>query len=60
MRLSQDRTVSVRDFLIERGVDPGRVSARGYGETRPVASNDTEVGRRANRRVEFLLERMRD
>ncbi|HCP46525.1 MAG TPA: hypothetical protein DIU15_10800 [Deltaproteobacteria bacterium] len=60
MRLSQDRTVSVRDYLIDRGVDPSRVSARGYGETRPVAPNDTEAGRRANRRVEFLLERMTD
>jgi outer membrane protein OmpA-like peptidoglycan-associated protein len=55
MQLSQDRVVTVREYLIDRGIDPDRLTARGYGETRPVADNDTEEGRRINRRVEFKL-----
>ncbi len=58
MVLSQDRTMTVRDFLIARGVDPGRLTARGYGETVPVANNATEAGRKQNRRVEFKLEEL--
>ena len=57
LRLSQDRTETVREYLIARGVDPDRLRARGYGETQPVASNETEEGRKANRRVEFKLYR---
>ncbi len=53
MELSQGRTESVREYLIRKGVSSERLTARGYGETMPVASNDTEGGRRANRRVEF-------
>jgi len=58
LRLSQDRTQTVREYLIVKGIDPERLIARGYGETRPVASNDTQEGRIANRRVEFKLDRM--
>ncbi len=58
LTLSQDRTQTVRDYLIDKGIDPERLTARGYGETRPVASNDTEAGRITNRRVEFKLEKM--
>jgi OmpA-OmpF porin, OOP family len=54
MRLSQARAESVRDYLIQRGVDPGRMVARGYGETRPIESNRTKKGRAENRRVEFV------
>jgi OOP family OmpA-OmpF porin len=53
MELSQGRTETVREHLIGKGVSSDRLTARGYGETMPVASNDTETGRRANRRVEF-------
>jgi len=57
MRLSQDRVETVREYLINKGVDPERLTARGYGETRPIADNATEEGRSANRRVEFILTR---
>lgn len=53
--LSQQRAESVRQFLISHGVAPERLTAQGYGEFRPVASNDSEAGREQNRRVEFKL-----
>ena len=53
-RLSQARAQSVLDYLIgEFGVSPDRLTAVGYGESRPVASNTTPTGRTLNRRVEF-------
>jgi OOP family OmpA-OmpF porin len=55
--LSQRRADAVRDFLIENGVAPSRIVARGYGEAAPVASNTTSIGRRENRRVEVLVPR---
>lgn len=58
LRLSQDRTETVREYLIGRGVDPDRLRARGYGEKQPVATNETDQGRRQNRRVEFKLYRL--
>jgi len=58
LRLSQERTEVVREYLISRGVDPDRLRARGYGETQPVATNETEEGRKQNRRVEFKLYRL--
>ncbi len=51
--LSRQRAQSVVDFLVARGVDADQLSAVGYGESRPIASNDTRRGRRANRRIEF-------
>lgn len=54
-KLSQDRSNSVRAYLIEKGIDPGRVQSAGYGESKPVATNDTPEGRQANRRVEFTI-----
>lgn len=54
-RLSQSRVDSVRTYLIERGVEPERILAVGYGEDRPLASNDTEDGRAQNRRVEISI-----
>jgi outer membrane protein OmpA-like peptidoglycan-associated protein len=59
MALSQDRVETVREYLINKGVDPDRLTARGFGETRPIADNETEQGRKANRRVEFILTRRR-
>lgn len=53
--LSERRAGSVRGFLIDRGVDPNRLVAVGYGETAPRASNDEEAGRRLNRRVDVML-----
>ncbi len=58
MLLSQDRTQTVRDYLIDQGIAPERLAAMGYGETKPVADNDTEAGRITNRRVEFKLDSM--
>lgn len=54
-KLSERRASSVANFLRGRGVAPSRVRIKGYGETAPVASNDTEDGRSQNRRVDFLI-----
>lgn len=54
-KLSQDRSNAVRTYLVEKGIDPARVRSVGYGESRPVATNDTPEGRQANRRVEFTI-----
>lgn len=51
--LSEDRANSVRAWLVDRGVAAERLMARGYGEDQPVATNTTDVGRAANRRVEL-------
>lgn len=53
--LSQKRADSVRQFLTYQGVDPDRITARGYGELEPVASNESISGRAMNRRVEFRV-----
>ncbi|WP_420456212.1 OmpA family protein [Rubrivirga sp.] len=54
-RLSQRRAESVASYLEASGVAANRLSAVGYGERRPVASNETETGRALNRRVEFTV-----
>jgi chemotaxis protein MotB len=53
--LSQKRADTVMQFLISQGVKPSLVSARGFGEADPVASNDTQAGQAQNRRVELTL-----
>jgi OOP family OmpA-OmpF porin len=53
VRLSQTRANAVRDYLISKGVDGGRITATGYGPEKPVADNATAAGRAANRRVEL-------
>ena len=53
--LSQGRSQSVVDHLISQGIDGSRLTAHGYGEAKPIDSNDTEVGRANNRRVEFTV-----
>jgi outer membrane protein OmpA-like peptidoglycan-associated protein len=45
----------VYQYLIDRGVDAGRLSYKGFGETQPVASNEDEGGRKLNRRTEFFV-----
>ena len=55
MKLSHDRAKSVRQYLIDGGIDSARIEAKGYGETTPVADNETEEGRAANRRTEFII-----
>jgi len=51
--VSERRAVSVKGYLVNHGIDGGRISTSGHGETQPVASNKTAVGRAANRRVEI-------
>jgi outer membrane protein OmpA-like peptidoglycan-associated protein len=53
--LSENRARSVRDYLVQQGVLTNSVSARGFGNTLPVASNDNSAGRQQNRRVELLV-----
>ena len=54
-RLSEQRADSVASYLESRGVQAARIGTRGYGESQPIASNDTEAGRAANRRVEIKI-----
>jgi outer membrane protein OmpA-like peptidoglycan-associated protein len=53
--LSENRADSVRSYLVDQGVPSSRISARGYGETMPKASNSTPEGRQLNRRVEIHI-----
>ncbi len=53
--LSERRADAVRDYLVDQGVPASRVTARGFGETMPKASNDTPEGRQLNRRVEIHI-----
>ena len=53
--LSQARAESVRDYLVRRGVAAQRIEAKGFGSSRPVATNLTAPGRERNRRVEFMV-----
>jgi outer membrane protein OmpA-like peptidoglycan-associated protein len=55
MKLSDARAKTVRDYLIGKGIDGGRLVAKGFGEPKPVADNNTEEGRFKNRRVEFEI-----
>ena len=53
--LSMRRANAVRDFLISEGVEESRMKAKGFGESRPVSDNETEEGRRRNRRTEIII-----
>jgi outer membrane protein OmpA-like peptidoglycan-associated protein len=53
--LSYRRVKSCKDYIVEKGIDPGRIIAIGYGPDRPVAPNDTEDNRAKNRRVEMRV-----
>lgn len=57
VKLSQQRVNKVKEYLVSKGVDAKRISGKGYGGTKPIASNDTEESRRMNRRVEFTIKR---
>ena len=54
-KLSENRAGAVRDYLVVQGVSTNSVSAKGYGNTLPVASNDNSAGRQENRRVELVV-----
>ena len=55
-KLSEQRAASVADYLADLGISRTRFVVNGYGETRPVATNDTEQGKQANRRVEVSVQ----
>jgi len=54
-KLSEDRAEAVKVYLVQKGISPDRLSAKGYGDTQPVADNATEMGKSQNRRVEFRV-----
>lgn len=54
-KLSERRVSSVRDYVVKKGVDSGRVSGQGFGESKPIADNKTREGRSKNRRVEIKV-----
>jgi outer membrane protein OmpA-like peptidoglycan-associated protein len=54
-KLSEQRSASVRDYLVQEGVATASLSAIGFGETQPIGSNDTPAGRQMNRRVELVV-----
>lgn len=54
-KLSDSRAKSVRDYILSKGIAENRIEAQGYGETKPVAPNDTDENMQLNRRVEFKI-----
>ena len=52
-KLSEKRVQAVADYLVQKGIDLARVPAMGFGESQPIADNDTPEGRQLNRRVEI-------
>ena len=55
MRLSHERANAVRNYLIKKGISKDRVTSKGYGDTKPVASNKSDEGRKQNRRTEVNI-----
>ena len=53
--LSDNRAKSVKEYILSKGIAASRIISQGYGETKPVATNDTDEGRQLNRRVEFKI-----
>nr|WP_315198033.1 OmpA family protein [uncultured Flavobacterium sp.] len=55
LKLSQERAAAVKNFLIEKGIEADRLTSEGYGQTKPIDSNKTAIGKANNRRVEVKL-----
>ncbi|HEY1535417.1 MAG TPA: OmpA family protein [Polyangiaceae bacterium] len=55
LKLSSDRAASVMGYLISHGISSGRLQSQGFGQTKPIADNNTDAGRAKNRRVEFKI-----
>ncbi len=53
--LSYRRAITTKNYLVNKGIAPDRLTAKGYGDTQPIASNETTDGRRKNRRINFVL-----
>jgi outer membrane protein OmpA-like peptidoglycan-associated protein len=54
-RISAERAALVLAYLISQGIDPSRLTSKGMGSLDPIETNDTQLGRQANRRIEFLI-----
>ena len=54
-KLSEQRALAARDFLVAQGVSPNAIVSRGFGKASPIDSNDTSAGRQNNRRVELVV-----
>jgi OmpA-OmpF porin, OOP family len=54
-KLSERRVAAIRDYVGKKGVDAGRISGQGFGESKPIADNKTREGRSKNRRVEIKV-----
>jgi OOP family OmpA-OmpF porin len=55
LKLSQRRAETIRNYLVDHGISPDRLTTKGYGESNPIATNKTAEGRAANRRIEFKV-----
>jgi outer membrane protein OmpA-like peptidoglycan-associated protein len=55
LEVSKERAEAVRGYLVRNGVPPQSLTATGYGDANPIADNDIESGRFANRRIEFVV-----
>ncbi|MBX7202091.1 MAG: OmpA family protein [Bacteroidia bacterium] len=58
LHLSSARAKAVLEYLMSKGIPPNAVSSTGFGETKPIAGNDTDEGRQLNRRVEFVINKL--
>jgi outer membrane protein OmpA-like peptidoglycan-associated protein len=56
LKLSEARAKAVKDHLIKEGIAQERLQSKGYGESQPIDTNDTEMGRKNNRRTEFVVQ----
>jgi outer membrane protein OmpA-like peptidoglycan-associated protein len=55
MKLSHERAKSVREYMVGHGIGPNKIQAKGYGELNAIANNETDDGKKANRRTEFII-----
>ncbi|MGY8988953.1 MAG: OmpA family protein, partial [Flavobacteriales bacterium] len=53
--LSDNRAAQVYSYLVDRGVSSERLKYKGYGESKPISTNETEIGRKQNRRTSFVI-----